>query len=292
MALIAPIALLGCIGAVGAVALNRVAKKFYVYEDPRIADVESFLPSANCGACGQKGCHDFAVKCVCNGSLTGLYCPGAGDEGMGKIAAYLGLTAEKGDTKIAIVKCAGIPATKTPLDAKYRGPRNCAIMNLTVGDYACLQSCLGCGDCVNACPWDAIHIPEGETLPVVDQTKCTGCSQCAQACPRNIIEMRPTGLKGRRVWVACSNCQKGGVTRKQCTVGCIGCGLCVKACPFEAITVTNNLAHIDPAKCKTCGKCIPVGPTHAIQYANMKVAPQPPKGGASESNKPGEKPEV
>ena len=34
-----------------------------------------------------------------------------------------------------------------------------------------------------------------------------------------------------------------------CEVGCIGCRKCVKECPKEAITVVDNVAHIDPEKC-------------------------------------------
>jgi len=37
------------IGVVAAVILYLAAKKFYVFEDPRIDDVENALPSANCG---------------------------------------------------------------------------------------------------------------------------------------------------------------------------------------------------------------------------------------------------
>ncbi len=264
MSIISSIALLGSIGAVGAITLNQVAKRFRVDEDPRIDQVEALLPGANCGGCGCKGCRDFATNCVQRGDLTGLFCPGAGAEGMQKIADLLGLTAVCAEPVVAVMRCAGTPDTKTALDAKYQGPRNCAIMNWSAGDYACLSSCLGCGDCVTACRFEAISIPPGEALPVVDPDKCTGCTQCAKACPRHIIEMRPVGKQKRRVWVACSNCQKGAIARKQCTVACIGCGLCVKNCPEEAIAVTNNLASIDPAKCTTCGKCIPVCPTHAI----------------------------
>ena len=28
-----------------------------------------------------------------------------------------------------------------------------------------------------------------------------------------------------------------------------------KACKFEAVTVENNIAHIDYEKCKDCGAC-------------------------------------
>ena len=36
---------------------------------------------------------------------------------------------------------------------------------------------------------------------------------------------------------------------------CIGCGICAKQCEFGAVTVENNIAHIDQSKCTGCGKC-------------------------------------
>ena len=40
---------------------------------------------------------------------------------------------------------------------------------------------------------------------------------------------------------------------------------CAKACPKEAITVENNLAHIDQDKCVGCQLCVkecPMGVIH------------------------------
>jgi ferredoxin len=52
-------------------------------------------------------------------------------------------------------------------------------------------------------------------------------------------------------------------------VACIGCGKCVKVCPYEAITLENFLAYIDPNKCKLCRKCVEECPTNAILEINF-----------------------
>lgn len=262
---------LGGIGAAGALALDRVAKRFHVEEDPLVGEVEELLPGANCGGCGLKGCHDFAVQCVKAGKLDGFYCPSTGQEGMDKIAAVMGCTSTERTPDVTVMKCAGTKATKTAFNSKYEGPRKCAIMNMTAGDYDCDNSCLGCGDCIEACPWDAITYNSEKGIVEINASKCVGCGKCVTACPRYIIELRPVGRRDRRVWVACGNCQKGAITRKQCTVGCIGCGLCVKQCKFDAISINNNHAYIDAGKCVTCGKCIGVCPTGAIHSVNVTV---------------------
>jgi ferredoxin len=101
-------------------------------------------------------------------------------------------------------------------------------------------------------------------LPEVDDAKCTACGACVKACPKTLIELRKLGFKGRRVYVACRNMDKGAVARKACEAACIACGKCVKAGDFEAIAMDNNLAYIDPQKCKLCRKCVGECPTGAI----------------------------
>ncbi|MBO8169922.1 MAG: 4Fe-4S binding protein [Thermoanaerobacteraceae bacterium] len=45
---------------------------------------------------------------------------------------------------------------------------------------------------------------------------------------------------------------------------CIGCGLCVQTCPFDALTLENGVAQVDPDKCTNCGACVEVCPTEAL----------------------------
>ena len=61
--------LMAGIGVILAAILAFADKKFYVYEDPRIDEVEALLPKANCGACGTTGCRAFAEKAV-SGEIT------------------------------------------------------------------------------------------------------------------------------------------------------------------------------------------------------------------------------
>ena len=270
---------LGAIGLIAALVLYVCSKKFAVYEDPRIAQVTEQLPGANCGGCGFAGCGGLAdalVKGADAGSLEGLMCPVGGQEVMGKVADLLGMAIANGDPMVAVVRCNGTCALR-PKIAEYSGLRTCAAMNSCgAGETACGFGCLGCGDCVAACQFDAIHMNPETGLPEVDEEKCVACGACVKACPRHIIELRKKGPKGRRVYVSCVNKDKGPVAMKACKAACIGCGKCEKTCPFGAITVENNLAYIDFNKCKSCRKCVDVCPTHAIIDLNFPPKPVKP----------------
>ncbi|MDQ9827084.1 4Fe-4S binding protein, partial [Acinetobacter sp. 163] len=58
--------------------------------------------------------------------------------------------------------------------------------------------------------------------------------------------------------------------RKACDNGCIGCKKCEKTCKFDAVHVENNVAFIDPEKCKNCGMCAKECPTGAINNMRLK----------------------
>jgi len=260
---------LGVLGCLASVVLFLVARKFNVEEDPRIDLVEEALPSANCGGCGFAGCRNFAEACVNADSLDNLNCPVGGTSTMTKVGEILGLTANATDPMVAVVRCNGSHKNCQRTNT-YDGAKSCAIANsLYIGETDCSFGCLGFGDCVTACLFDAIHIKPETGLPEVDEDKCTACGTCVKACPKGIIELRKKGPKNRRIFVSCMNKDKDGIARKACSVACIGCGKCVKECQFDAITIENNLAYIDFTKCRLCRKCVDVCPTGSIHELNF-----------------------
>lgn len=260
---------LAVIGTAAAIILYFVAQKFKVFEDPRIDQVEESLPAANCGGCGYAGCRNFAEALVKSDNWDGLFCPVGGNDTMATVASILGKEAIEQAPRVAVVRCYGTPEFRPRLN-EYDGAPTCSIAhNLYAGEGGCPHGCLGEGDCVVVCDFDAIHMDSVSGLPVVNDDNCTACGACVDACPRSIIELRKKNKKDRKIYVSCINEEKGAVAKKNCSVACIGCSKCFKVCAFDAITMNNNLAFIDSEKCKLCRKCSVECPTDAIHELNF-----------------------
>lgn len=266
---------LSSLALMSAVILYFIAQKFKIYEDPRIDEVQALLPAANCGGCGFAGCRNMAEALVKADNFEGLICPVGGAPVMAEAARILGKVAPAIDPTVAVLLCNGSPEFR-PRTSQYDGASDCRISHsLYLGETDCSYGCMGRGDCERACAFDALHMDTATGLPVINDDKCVSCGACVKACPRHLIELRKKAKKDRKIYVACSNCDKGGPARKACNVACIGCSKCFKVCEFDAITIKDNLAYIDAKKCTFCRKCPIECPTNAIIELNFP--PRKPK---------------
>ena len=267
MNIMTPVIIVVAIGLVAAAILVIASKVFFVPVDETVANLRAELPGANCGACGYAGCDDYANALAEDPSVGASKCPVGGAEVAAKLAEILGVEAGDADPQVAVVRCNGTKdAAKTIME--YDGVKTCAAAKQFFGGMsACPHGCIGLGDCEVVCQYDAIHVCNG--VAVVNRDACVGCGMCANVCPNTVIRMQ---TKKNLVVVQCKSTDKGAVTRKACTNGCIGCKKCEKVCKFDAITVENNLANIDPQKCKNCGLCVKECPTGAILIMRVKKA--------------------
>ncbi len=265
MSILIPILILGAAALLCAVLLTLSSVFFAVPVDERQGAIRDCLPGANCGACGYSGCDGYA-EALAKGEAqkTNLCIPG-GDKTAQEIAAILGVEAEDVKEQVAYVACNG--SCGLPADRKYRyeGISTCRGANMAFsGDEPCVYACLGYGDCLRACPQNAICIENG--VAHVDPRRCIGCGICVRTCPNHIIRLVDDTT---RVVVKCSNHDKGAVAMKACANSCIGCGKCAKVCPQGAISMDNNLAVIDYSKCIGCGLCREACPRHSIHEGNF-----------------------
>lgn len=245
--------------------LGIASIKFHVEIDPRIAQIIEVLPGSNCGACGFPGC-EAAAEAIAAGHSPYNSCVAGGGKVAQKVAEILGIKAEEaGIPKVAVVGCGG-GSGQVEMRFLYEGIHHCAAANQLIGGpLACSYGCLGFGDCVDACPFNALHMGKNK-LPKVRKDKCTACGLCIGACPRGIMKL--DSINGEYN-LACSSHSKGKDVRKVCKVGCIACKICEKECPVElpAIVVRDNLAYFNYDTCTNCGVCFEKCPTKCIKQA-------------------------
>jgi Na+-translocating ferredoxin:NAD+ oxidoreductase RNF subunit RnfB len=236
LALVLMIALGATLSSLLAVA-NR---KLYVYEDPRIDQVDRLLPGANCGACGLPGCRAFAEQVV-EGSIAPGKCTVGSEEAREEIAALLGVEVGGEEKQVARLACAG-GSNVARQRARYLGMSTCRAADLVAGGgKGCAWGCLGLGDCMVVCDFAAIVMDE-HALPVVDEELCTACGDCVEICPKDLFSLHPIS---HRLWVACRNEAFGDEAENECAVACNACARCAADAAEGLVKMVNHLPVVD-----------------------------------------------
>ncbi len=245
------------------ILLALVIRFFAKEDDERLKRIRECLPGINCGACGYKGCDDYAAALAAVGAKPNLCIPGGRDTAE-VLENILGVDAEKPRDVVAFVHCNGV-CTATVKKAVYNGISTCKAASMIYGGPdACNNGCLGFGDCAAACPARTICINDG--VAVVDTRGCIGCGVCTRTCPHKTISMIP---RESSATVRCNSKDKGAQAKKACKNACIACKKCEKACVHGAIKVVDNCAVIDYEKCTGCLECVSVCPTGCLRSVSF-----------------------
>ncbi len=259
------VAIVAVTGLIAGLGLAVASIVMAVPKDEKAEAIRECLPGANCGACGFSGCDGYAAALSKGETTDTALCSPGGNDAAKAIASVLGVEAGEVAPSAAVVLCKGHKGNASEKYV-YQGVESCKMATqLFGGPKDCTYGCVGLGDCVAACPYDAIHMCDG--VARVNPLLCRACKMCVKTCPKGLIEMMP--LHKTVAAVTCKNHDKGAQTRKDCKVGCIGCMKCVKSCEFDAVKVENFTAHVDYDKCTGCGKCHEACPTGSIDLMKM-----------------------
>jgi Na+-translocating ferredoxin:NAD+ oxidoreductase subunit B len=246
--IVTPVIVLTVMGFVAALLLSASSKILYVEEDPRVEAISDALPGANCGGCGYAGCEGYAVAVLYDPDIPPDKCCAGGAEVSQQVAKLSGKAMGDSEPQVAFRRCDRIGGD-VQQKFEYFGVPTCRAAKMVQdGPYACKYACLGLGDCVRACPFNAMSLKNG--IVYIDLDACTACGTCTRVCPNSILELVP---KRSRVMVFCSSQDKAKQVSSVCEVGCISCMKCVKKCPAKAISIKDNRVHIDHQICLDYG---------------------------------------
>jgi len=248
-------------------ALGFFREFFFVPEDPMTAKIRDALPGANCGACGFPGCDSYAAA-ITAGNAEINACTAGGPTVAEKLAAITGKSGGALVHTVSVLACQG-SSLHTPLKGTYTGIKSCRGAKVAGGTKLCSWGCLGFGDCVKVCKFDALEMTN-LNLPKVSYAKCTGCGLCVSECPQSLFKSVAKEQKGAIVLCSNKNSVRQAVA-KTCKIACFKCGLCVKNCPQHCITLDTFIPVVDLSKCNSCGTCAEKCPSKVFKVIEKVI---------------------
>lgn len=132
---------------------------------------------------------------------------------------------------------------------------------------------------INQCPvgGDPVAAKIGEIMGVSAEAgvKKVAFVKCAGSCALDPKTNQPIAKQsyeytGIHDCAAMAFVPGGGP--KTCDYGCLGYGSCVKACPFDAVSIVDGIAVVNPMACKACGKCVAACPKNLIELIPYHAA--------------------
>ncbi len=250
---------LGIIFAAGLALAHRTLKR---EGDPQTEEVEEMLPGVDCGACGYSSCEAMA-EAIVSGEASPAGCTVAENESIEEIADFMGISLGREETgKVARLLCRG-DDEQAKSRGEYVGLSSCRASELAAGGpKLCTYGCLGLGDCVEACDFNALYMND-KNLPVVVDENCVACGDCVEACPRDLFELHS---RDHELFVWCKSHADAKTAQEACEVACIACGLCVNLC--DGVNMEEDLAVVDHEETDSCDPGVEKCPTGAIAYKN------------------------
>jgi electron transport complex protein RnfB len=168
--MLAAIALMACLGALGALAQALCAPRRSLADAELAERLNDLLPQTQCGRCTFAGCRPYAAA-IARGEADTNQCPPGGHETAVALANLMGRSPKPVDARFGVVP-ASPPVAFIDEDA-----------------------CIGCAKCIPACPVDAI-VGAAKFMHTVIAAQCTGCELCIPTCPVDCIEMRSASAAG------------------------------------------------------------------------------------------------
>ncbi len=154
-------------------------------------------------------------------------------------------------------------------------------------DQAFSAACIRCGQCVQACPYDMLHLASllspmeaGTPYFIARDKPCEMCEDipCAKACPTGALDNQATDINEARMGLSVLLDQETCLNWQG-----LRCDVCYRICPLIGKAITLEMQHNDRSDkhakfiptvhsnaCTGCGKC---EEACVLEVAAIKVLP-------------------